>query len=301
MFMKRVYTGTCSWTEPTLIKESSFYPAKTMTAEERLKFYTGVFPTVEVDSSFYALPSEAVVGLQTTRVPDDFVLHYKAYGLLTGHSVETRALPKAMRELVSPALLDKPRLGPHDVQDEALKLAFRMFEGAMRPAKDAGKLGVLLFQYPPWFAFSDDNLAYINRCQGELPDYRLAIEFRHPSWLEESNADKTFDFLEERGLTYVSVDEPQFERPATVPPVFRATTDVAYIRLHGRNKDAWFKKDVSAAERFAYKYTQDELIDISKLIRPLAKDTNQTFVMFNNCFRDYAVTNAMIMMEILKD
>jgi uncharacterized protein YecE (DUF72 family) len=299
--MKRILTGTCSWTEPTLIKEPSFYPAKTMTAEERLKFYASVFPTVEVDSSFYALPSEAVVSLQTARTPDDFVLHYKAYGLLTGHAVETRALPKAMRELLSPALLDKPRLAFRETPDEALKLAFRMFGSAMRPAHNAGKLGVLLFQFPPWFDFTDANMAYVNRCREELPDYRLAVEFRHPSWLDTANADQTFKFLEDVGLPYVSVDEPQFDRPATVPPVFRATTDLAYVRLHGRNKEAWFKKGITAAERFAYKYTQDELIDISKFIRPLTKDANQTFVMFNNCFRDYAVTNAMIMMEILKD
>jgi len=283
-----------------LIKESSFYPSRNMTAEERLRYYAGVFSTVEVDSSYYALPSEAVVGLQTARVPDDFVLHYKAYGLLTGHSVETRALPKAMRELLPSGLTGQPRLFWRDTPDDALRLAFRMFGGAMRPAQAAGKLGVLLFQFPPWFSFCSDNLAYINRCRQELPDYRLAVEFRHPSWLDDANAAKTFEFLEREGLAYVSVDEPQFDRPVTVPPVFRATTDLAYVRLHGRNKDAWFKKGVSAAERFAYKYTQDELFDIAKLIRPLAKKTSQTFVMFNNCFRDYAVTNAMIMSEILR-
>ncbi len=299
--MKRISTGTCSWTEPTLIKESSFYPAKNMTAEERLKYYAGVFSTVEVDSSFYALPSEAVVSLQTARVPDDFVLHYKAYGLLTGHSVETRALPKALRELLPSGLTDNPRLSWRDTPEDVLSLAFRMFGGAMRPAQAAGKLGILLFQFPPWFNFSDNNLAHISHCREELPEYRLAVEFRHPSWLAGDNAGLTFDFLKREGLAYVPVDEPQFDRPLTMPPVFRATTDIAYIRLHGRNKDTWFKKGISTAERFAYKYSQDELFDITKLIRPLAKETSQTFVMFNNCFRDYAVTNAMIMSEILRD
>lgn len=299
--MTSTYIGTCSWTEPTLVKESSFYPAKTMTAEERLKYYSSIFSTVEVDSSFYALPSEAVVALQTARTPENFVLHYKAYGLLTGHAVETRALPKAMRALLPPKLLAKSRLAWRDTPDDALKLAFSMFGGAMRPAHNTGKLGVLLFQFPPWFTFSDANLAYINHCREELPDYRLAVEFRHPSWLNDSNAGKTFDFLGLSGLSYVSVDEPQFDKPAIVPPVFRATTNLAYVRLHGRNKEAWFKKGITAAERFAYNYTQDELLDIAKYIRPLAKDANQTFVMFNNCFRDYAVTNAMIMSEILRD
>lgn len=299
--MGTVYTGTCSWTEPTLIKESSFYPAKTMSAEERLKFYANIFGTVEVDSSFYALPSEAVVALQTARTPADFVLHYKAYGMLTGHAVETRALPKAIREMLPSSLLDQARLSFKDVPEEPLRLAFRMFGGAMRPARDAGKLGLLVFQFPPWFSYSQTNLDYITRCRDELAGYRLAVEFRHPSWLADDTAEKAMHFLRDKGLTYISVDEPQFDKPLTVPPVFLATSDISYTRLHGRNKESWFKKGLSTAERFAYKYTQEELTGLAKLITPLAKSTDKTFVMFNNCFRDYAVTNAMIMAEILNE
>lgn len=67
--MGEIRIGTCSWTDPTLIESEKFYPKKSMTAEERLKFYAANFNTVEVDSTFYALPSEKVIGLQTTRTP----------------------------------------------------------------------------------------------------------------------------------------------------------------------------------------------------------------------------------------
>src|SRR5450759_2536882 len=104
------YVGSCSWTEPTLIKDASFYPARSMSAEERLRFYATRFDTVEVDSSFYALPSEAVVALQTQRTPAGFVLHYKAFGMLTGHSVNPDSLPKRLRELLPASVQNYTRL-----------------------------------------------------------------------------------------------------------------------------------------------------------------------------------------------
>ena len=295
------YVGTCSWTDSTLIGESGFYPAKTMSAEERLRFYASKFNTVEVDSPFYALPSEAVVALQTARTPADFKLNYKAYGMLTTHSVETRSLPKAMRDIFPASLLDKPRLSYSDVPEEARSLAFRMFSSALKPAAAAGKLGCVVFQFPPWFSYGSKSLGHVERCRDELPEYELAIEFRNPGWLDSERRAETMRFLSERSLAYVSVDEPQFDEPKTVPPIFEATTGTAYVRLHGRNKEAWFKKGLTAAERFAYDYSQGELFEIAGRIKPLAKSADKTFVMFNNCFRDYAVNNAMIMSEILKD
>ena len=295
------YVGTCSWTDSTLIGESGFYPAKTMSAEERLRFYASKFNTVEVDSPFYALPSEAVVALQTARTPADFKLNYKAYGMLTTHSVETRSLPKAMRDIFPASLLDKPRLSYSDVPEEARSLAFKMFASALKPVAAGGKLGCVVFQFPPWFSYGPKSFEHIERCQGELPEYEVAVEFRNPGWLDSKRRAETRRFLSERSLAYVSVDEPQFDEPKTVPPVYEATTGTAYIRLHGRNKEAWFKKGLTAAERFAYDYSQEELFEIARQIKPLAKGANKTFVMFNNCFRDYAVNNAMIMSEILKD
>ncbi len=265
-----------------------------------MRFYATRFNTVEVDSSFYALPSDAVVALQTQRVPADFVLHYKAFGLLTGHGVNPDALPKPLRELLPANAQKYTRLNDRDISDEARRLAFRMFAGAMRPAQAAGKLGCLLFQFPPWFKPETKSLDYLELCQTELPGFNLAVEFREPSWMTGAQEAATLKFLAERGLTYVSVDEPQFDPPTTVPPVYHATTPVAYIRLHGRNKAAWNKRGITAAERFAYEYTQDELFDIAGHVKDLSVNADQTFVMFNNCFRDYAVNNAMIMMEILK-
>jgi uncharacterized protein YecE (DUF72 family) len=288
--MGEIRIGTCSWTDPTLIESAEFYPKKNMSAEARLKFYAEQFNTVEVDSTFYALPSEKVVGLQTTRTPDDFILNYKAFGLLTQHSIDPRRLPKAIKELLPEQALSKRLLRYQEVPAEAKALAFRMMESALRPVDSAGKLGMVLFQYPPYFVRRDENKRYILECKERLPQYRLAIEFRHMSWIEEGNAEDTFLFLKENDLTYVSVDEPQF--PATLPPLAEATTNAAYVRFHGRNKDNWYKKSIKVAERFAYNYSDQDLEEWVPKIRSLQSKTKKTYLMFNNCYGAWAVRNA---------
>lgn len=288
--MSEIRIGTCSWTDPTLIESEEFYPQKSMTAEARLRFYAEQFNTVEVDSTFYALPSEKVVGLQTLRTPEDFVLNYKAFGLLTQHPIDPGRLPKAIKELISQQDLAKRVLKHHDIPQDARDMAFQMLESALRPAASAGKLGIVLFQYPPYFVCSDENKKYILECKERFPQYRLAIEFRHASWLEDTNFDETLNFLEENGLTFVSVDEPQF--PSTVPPIAKATTDLAYVRFHGRNRENWFRRGIKVAERFAYTYSDQELEEWIPKIRSLQKKTKKTFLMFNNCFGTWAIRNA---------
>ena len=295
-----IHVGTCGWTDPTLIESGRFYPSPKMTAEERLRFYASRFDTVEVDSTFYALPSEKVIGLQTQRTPADFTLHYKAFGLLTRHAVDARRLPKVIKEMLPAGLAQASRLRYEQVPEAAIDMAWRMFDSAILPAESAGKLGVVLFQFPPDFACAPAHQDYILACRDRLPHYRLAIEFRHPSWLSAANRELIFGWLRENRLTYVSVDEPQFSEPITVPPVAEATTDIAYVRLHGRNADAWLKRNITAAERFAYDYSDGELAEWVLKIQKVANFADDTFVMFNNCFRNYAVKNAQRLAEMLK-
>ncbi len=272
-----------------------------MTAEERLKFYAGRFNTVEVDSTYYALPSERMVMLHTERTPDDFMLHYKAFGLMTQHSVDSKRLPKAVKMLIEPKLLDKPYFSYKMADPDVLDLSFKMFESAMRPAHNAGKLGTVLFQYPPWFKYSQDNLSYIEKCRHKMPDYHLAVEFRNPSWVDDDHVEEVMDFLKDKDLIYTSVDEPQFDSGSTMPGIMKATSKIGYIRLHGRNKDAWYKKGISPAERFAYLYSGEELGELSISMADVFRSTDSTFVMFNNCFQDYGVRNAGMLKDILKN
>jgi len=296
--MGEIRIGTCSWTDPTLIDCEAFYPKKSMSAEERLRFYAQHFDTVEVDSTFYVLPSEKVIGLQTVRTPDDFVLNYKAFGLLTQHAIDPNRLPKVIKEMLPPEMLKKRSLKYEEAPEDVKEMAFQMFESALRPADSAGKLGVILFQYPPYFICRDKNKEYILECKKKFPQYRLAIEFRHKSWVEDESLSGTLKFLRENNLTFVSVDEPQLA--STMPPVAEATNKIAYIRFHGRNKENWFRRGIRTSERFAYDYADEELKEWIPKIKTLQEKTERTFLMFNNCYGHWAVKNAKRIAAILE-
>ena len=102
-------------------------------------------------------------------------------------------------------------------------------------------------------------------------------------------------------MSYVSVDAPQFVEHATMPPIAELTGGFAYVRFHGRNKDTYFMRTASAADRFDYLYTPEELREWEQPIRELAQAADETYVMFNNCRYDYAPRNGAEMAEILGD
>ena len=288
------HVGTASWTDPSLIACGAFYPPDVISAEDRLRFYAEQFATVEVDSTYYALPAERNAELWAARTPDDFVFHVKAFGMLTTHAAETKRLPRAIKALLSPAELQQPRLSrpSEPVRD----LAFQMFASALEPLRTAGKLGLLVFQFPPWFTATRSNARYIEDCRRRLPRDRLAIEFRHASWLTESHQQRTLDFLRELDTTYVIVDEPQLKD--AVPPICAVTAPDVYVRFHGRNKDNWAKKGISAAERYKYLYAERELAEWAERLRGL-KGAQRTHAIFNNCYANFGVMNATTMKQML--
>lgn len=288
------HVGTASWTDPSLIASGAFYPPDAKTAEDRLRFYSGQFDTVEVDSTYYALPSERNAALWAERTPDDFVFHIKAFSLLTTHAAETRRLPKAIKELLSPAELQQARLSRPS--DAVRDLAFQMFTSALGPLREAGKLGLMVFQFPPWFTATRGNARYIEDCRRRLPDDAVAIEFRHASWLADSRRARTLDFLRDLALTYVIVDEPQLKD--SVPPLCAVTAPDAYVRFHGQNKEAWTKKGISAAERYKYLYSERELAAWAERLRGL-KGARAVHAIFNNCYANFGVMNATTMKQML--
>src|SRR5207244_6928241 len=136
-----------------------------------------------------------------------------------------------------------------DLPDEAERWIWDAFETALGPLRQAGKLGAILFQFPPWFHISRSSKQYLGRCREELPDDTLAVEFRNASWLSDRNAAETLRFLADHDLAYVCVDEPQGFR-SSVPLVTAVTNPgLAMLRLHGRNAENWEKRGVSVAER----------------------------------------------------
>ena len=287
----RILVGTCSWSERTLIACGRFYPPDVKSPEARLRFYAEHFPIVEVDSTYYGLPSDRNAALWVERTPEDFLFNVKAYAFFTHHPTAVASLPKDLREALAPPLREKQnfyyRDAPPDVRDEL----WRRFESALLPLDSAGKLAVLLFQFPPWFMPGDESRRYILEAQERLPQYRLAIEFRNNRWLSDTNRERTLAFLRENRLPFVCVDEPQ-GLPNSVPPVAEATAEVALVRFHGRNRTAWAKRGATTGERFDYLYSEDELAGWLPAVRRLSAEADQVHLLMNNCVEDKAIVNA---------
>jgi uncharacterized protein YecE (DUF72 family) len=293
-----VYYGTSSWTDPTLLKSKDFYPPDAKQPEERLRFYSEHFPLVEVDATFYALPSERNAGLWAERTPENFVFNVKAFGLMTQHAVAVKSLPEPIRDMLPEETAAKARVYARDLPEDALNAVWDMFASALRPLSKAGKLGTILYQFPHWFAASRANVAYLRELAERSPA-QAAIEFRGAGWMKEGRQERTLDLLRDIGATYVVVDEPQGFK-TSVPPVVAATsTDLAMIRFHGHNADNWEKRGISAAERFRYLYSEDELREWVGPARELAGEAKQLHVLMNNCYADYGVRNAAQFADLL--
>ena len=153
--MNNVLIGTASWADPSLIKCGTFYPPDAKSPEARLRFYASQFPLVEVDSPYYAIPSANTAKLWAERTPDDFVFDAKAFRALTTHQTKPKAFPK----FISESLPDKTKKTVYykDLPNELRDALWSEFKNALVPLKKAGKLGVVLFQFPPWFTPSPAN------------------------------------------------------------------------------------------------------------------------------------------------
>jgi uncharacterized protein YecE (DUF72 family) len=298
-----VYVGITAWTEPTLVA-SGYYPPGVDSADERLRHYASEFPITEVDSTYYGPPSERVTKLWAERTPPDFVFDVKAYRLLTEHPTPPKSLWKDVREQLPAELQAKRNVYPSDVGTDVMDEALTRFLSALEPLRIAGKLGVVLFQFPDYVHPAKRSYTHLDwLARGlEASETVGAVEFRQAKWLDEEHAETTLAFLEERGLAYVSVDEPQGFR-SSVPPLAAATTDIAVVRFHGRNAENWTKKGITAAERFAYDYTEhpDELAEWVPKIERLHEEDRPVHALMNNCYGDYAVKSGRALAQLLEE
>ncbi|HEX7526873.1 MAG TPA: DUF72 domain-containing protein [Gaiellaceae bacterium] len=271
-----VRIGTCSWADDALSKY--FYPPK-LPAKERLAWYSQFFDTVEVDSTYYRLPGESMVQGWADRTPDGFTMHVKAFGLMTRHPVKLEVLPEDLRDVMpvdERGRVDRP---PRELRGEV----FRRFLEALEPLRSAGKLGGILFQFPSYVVFKDASLEYLEWAREQLGSDEMLVEFRHRSWLDEDNRVETLSFLERIGAAYVTVDAPRSDTAKNlVPTVPAVTAGTAYVRFHGRNLGTWNKRGGSAAERFDYLYSDEELAEWTGTLKELAASANEAYAFFNN-------------------
>jgi len=272
-----------------------------MSAEARLRYYARFFGTVEVNSSYYAIPDARNVARWAERTPHGFIFNVKAYAPLTGHHPRRETLPDEVQAMLParPAKTHRGEIQSSALSPDAIDTTFRLFRASLGPLADAGKLGYVLFQFAPWVRFAPDRLAYLEGLRARLPGWTIAVEFRDRSWFPD-HADETLALLRRAGLAHVIVDAPAAAH--AVPRFTARTSETAVFRLHGRNADGWLRQlrgeEPAVREKYDYLYTDAELRDLLPDVESAADD-GEVYVSFNNNNRDYPVRNALAMRRLL--
>lgn len=246
------------------------------TARDKLFDYSGHFPVVELDTSFYAIPSVENVEKWCQETPGNFKFIIKAYQGMTGH----------LRD---------------DLPYETRNDMFEAFRKCAEAFQTHDKLAMILVQFPPWFDCQWKNVQYIRYIRQQLAKFPVAIEFRNQTWYAKDMKDKTLAFLKEHLFIHTVCDEPQ-AGSGSVPFVPIATHDFALVRIHGRNVHGW--RNIGHNEnwrkvRFLYDYNEDELQKLCLDIQFLQKQAHTVFVLFNNNSGGHAAANAKQLQRLL--
>jgi uncharacterized protein YecE (DUF72 family) len=267
----RIYVGTSGWSYPR--GEGAwtgyFYPPGKI---NELEYYSQFFNTVEVNSSFYRPPSPGYVHNWVKRVPGDFLFTVKLWQKFTH--------PRMFEEATGEAAV----ISQKDVDQ---------FKQSLEPLATHGKLGALLAQFPPSFkndSYGQQILRAVIRTFGQ---YRLAVELRHRRWSDDGHLAQ---LLRDNNVSWVHIDEPKFS--SSVASEVPQTSDMAYFRYHGRNKEMWWQGD--SETRYQYLYSRDEINELAEKVRAVSGQARYTFALFNNHWQAYAPRNAIDMMKALQ-
>jgi uncharacterized protein YecE (DUF72 family) len=291
-----ILVGTASWTDKTLIDCGRFYPKEVKTPEARLRYYASLFPLVEVDSSYYGIPAPTNAHNWAERTPEAFVFNVKAFRLFTGHQTDPKVLHKDIKEALGSSKTLYYRSTPPEIRAEL----WRRFIDALLPLKEAGKLGLLHFQFSPWLMCNREGHEHVAHCVEMMAGHTVSIEFRHASWFSEAHRAGTIAFLRELNVVHTIVDGPQGF--ANSVPLLAETTnsDFALIRLHGRNVDTYNRTGASsAAERFDYDYPDNEIAELVVEALRIAYKVRNTHIIFNNCDEDKGQRNGLTFLKML--
>ena len=287
----RIVVGTSSWSDPGFIEE--WYP-RGLAKRDLLPYYAERFDGVEVNSTWYAVPSRRTVERWTQVTPQDFTFDVKLHRALSRHSAEPESLPRALRDEVE--LTPRGRVRPSADLDRELA---REYLEVLAPLIDEDKLSSFLLQLSPAFKPDNHELDELAGLVDALAPHPVAVEFRHRAWVRGERLEDTLGWLEDHGAAFVAVDAPSGKPPTLLPPIDAVTRDdLAYLRAHGRNAKGWIHGR-SVAERFGYNYSGDELEELGERARELATEARTVRMMFNNNRGSDAPIAATEMKEML--
>jgi uncharacterized protein YecE (DUF72 family) len=285
--MGRIVVGTSSWADPGFVEE--WYPHD-LPARERLPWYAEHFEAVEVNSTFYAVPAASTVARWADETPDGFTFDVKLHRLLSRHSADLKSLPEQLRKPATTTPKGRVKLD--------VKLQTALVDAILEAVEPLGdKLGAFLLQLSPGFAPRSNDLDELAPLVERFSP--LAIELRRSSWLRGDQAERTLGWMEEHGAVWVCTDMPDADHLTIMPPLDAVTSPrLAYFRAHGRNAEGYIRGR-SVAERFAWRYSDEELEEIGGRARELAEQAGEVHLMFNNNRGSDAPVAAERMRELL--
>lgn len=269
---QRVQVGVSGWGD-----HDKLYDEGTK-ASDKLAMYSKHFPIVEMDNSFYAIPSPGQMNKWASVIPEHFGFIVKAYQGMTGHARGK----------------DKERY-------PSVKAMFDHMLGSIEELRSAGKLRTVLFQYPPWFGCERKHVDILKRTREWMKDVPIALEFRHQSWYAPEFREKTMELMRNEGWIHSIADEPQ-AGIGSVPAVLETSgTDAVMIRMHGRNTEGWHSSGQPnwREVRYLYRYSMEELEQWRERIEQLLEHSKQCWVIFNNNSGGDASDNAKQLLRLL--
>ena len=240
--------------------KGKFYPERTA-KKDMLAYYARGFNTTEINSTYYAIPAPNSFEAMAKKTPDDFEFVVKAH--------------KDMTHIANPQ-----------------REVFDTFLSSIEPLREAGKFGCMLAQYPWSFSRTPENIAGLREFRDRIGDLPAVIEFRNAGWVNE----ETFGLLRELDLGFCSVDEPHLK--GLMPPIATATSNIGYVRFHGRNAKNWWKHEESY-QRYDYLYTEEELTPWVPRVAEIEGQTSKTYVFFNNHYQGKSADNARVFASML--
>jgi uncharacterized protein YecE (DUF72 family) len=288
----KILVGTASWSDPGFVER--WYPKK-LPAGERLGWYAQHFDLVEVNSTFYSAPEPRMVERWCAATPDAFTFDIKLHQLFSFHSTPVKLLPPDLQSRVETDAKGKVK-PTRDIQAALLKIFMR----ATAIFRSAGKMGVLLLQLSPAFSPRKHDLNELEPLIEMLNGHDLAIEFRNRNWAIGDQLQSTIDFVRKHGAIFVNVDAPASDHFTVMRSDVDEVTNsnVAYLRLHGRNAKAYVTGKTVAA-RFDYDYNEEEISEVAERSGKLAREAKDVHVIFNNNNLDYAPRAALCLRKAL--
>jgi uncharacterized protein YecE (DUF72 family) len=271
-----IRVGTSGWHYPKGAGSWNgvFYPARRPRGFDELAYYAEHFDTVEVNSSFYRMPEPAITARWAERAPASFLFAVKLY------------------QKFSHPDMYLARAGTRDW--DLSRDDFDRFRAGIAPLADAGRLAAVLAQFPPGFHADADTRAYLGWLLAGLGRYPVAVELRHRSWSDDAAGTRAL--LGAYGAAWALIDEPKFGSSIRQDERLTLALDapVAYVRMHGRNRAAWWEHD-TPDDRYNYLYAREELQPFAEAAAEAAAAGRRVLVYFNNHFSAKAVANAAVL------